>query len=105
MVLQCVTDFKQLFGTGQLVKGKVLPAFIRMALIHIMSVYGARLRASSDGRNQALPEDLSWGQMLATRLLGAGESDLVLLAAEDGFMNLLEALPAVLRLDYGRSRV
>lgn len=93
---------QQLFGTGQLVKGKALPAFIRMALIHIMSVYGARLRASSDGRNQARPEDLSWGQMLATRLLGAGESDLVLLAAEDGFMNLLEALPAVLRLDYRR---
>jgi Fe-S-cluster containining protein len=93
---------QQLFGTGVLVENRALAALIRMALIQVMAVFGARLRAEEAGRPAVRPEDLSWGQMLAVRLLGDADAAPILAASEDAFSLLLEALPAVLALAYRR---
>ena len=91
---------QQLFGVGSLVDRHFLPALVRMAVTSIMAVVGARLRAHDDKRAEARVEDLSWGHMLAQRLLNTPQAAPVLLAAEDKMTVLLESLPLVLRTDY-----
>ncbi len=87
---------QQLFGAGALVHGELLPALLRLAIIQIMAVTGARLRAHDDRRLEARAADLSWGHMLAMRVLARGDAEAVLLARGDGAADLLEALPAIL---------
>jgi len=91
---------QQLFGNGSLVGQRFLPALVRIAVTMIMAVVGARLHAHDDGRTEARLEDLSWGHMLALRLLNQPQAMPVLFATEDKMTELLEALPVVLRLDY-----
>ena len=92
---------QQLFGSGALVENRVAPALVRMALTQVMAVTGARLRAHEAGRGEARAEDLSWGHMLALRVLGRRDAAPVLLATEEKMTEILEALPLVLRLDLG----
>jgi Fe-S-cluster containining protein len=95
---------QQLFGTGSLVESRFMPALVRMALTQILAVTGARLRAHEDGRTEARAADLSWGHMLASRVLVQPQAAPVLLATEDRMTELLEALPLVLKLDYAGTR-
>jgi len=90
---------QQLFGTGSLVDGHSLAALVRLALIQLVTVHGARIRAHADGRTEARAGDLSWGHMLATRVLARSDAAPIMLAAENEFSSILEAVPAVARVE------
>ncbi len=89
---------QQLFGMGILVEGHALAGLLRMVLSQILAVAGARLRAVNEGRAQATASDLSWGHMLAARVLRRDHAAPLLLAAEGHFSSILEALPALVSL-------
>ena len=86
---------QQLFGSGSLVEGHSLAALVRLSLIQLVCVHGARIRARADGRDVAEARDLSWGHMLATRVLARADAAPIMLAAENEFAAMLEAVPAV----------
>jgi hypothetical protein len=86
---------QQLFGSGALVGGQLYPALLRLAVVQILALTGARLRAHDDRRSRARADDLSWGHMLALRVLSRSDAEAVLLARGDRAPELLESLPAI----------
>jgi hypothetical protein len=86
---------QQLFGFAALVGGRPRAALLRMAFVELCALAGARLRAVVEDRPSASTDDLSWGHMLATRVLDMDGAERVLVAHEADALTALEALPAV----------
>jgi hypothetical protein len=88
----------QLFGHDALIDERVLPAQVRLALVQILALWGARLRALADGRKAIVAGDLDSGHMLAVRLSSWTSVQRLLVEREALAPALLEALPALLRV-------
>jgi Fe-S-cluster containining protein len=87
---------QQLFGTRVVVAGKRgIAALLRLAVVQLCAVVGARLEAAAERAERARPEHLSRGHMLAMRVLPVLDSDELLLAEEENAFDALEALPAL----------
>jgi Fe-S-cluster containining protein len=91
---------QQLFGERSIVEQRAAAGLMRIALIQLIAVYGARRRAAGDGRDQIWPEDLSRGHMLAARVLDHKISEGILLRLEPSWSAVLDGLPLVVRLGY-----
>lgn len=89
---------QQLFGLESLADDHALAGMIGMVLSQVLSVAGARVRAVNEGRSAATASDLSWGHMLAARVLRKSYAAPMLIGAESAFSAILEALPAVVAL-------
>src|SRR6185436_9184632 len=55
----------QLFGMDALIGGRVAAAQLRLAMVQLLALWGARLRALAEGRTRIVAEDLSRSHMLA----------------------------------------
>jgi Fe-S-cluster containining protein len=86
---------QQLFGSGALVCEHATAALLRMALIQLLATWGARVRAVVEARDVAA-SDLSWGHMLAVRLLAMMGAEEALIACEECAWPVLEALPELI---------
>jgi hypothetical protein len=82
---------QQMFGARSLVDDCALPAVLRMAMMQLVAIWGAKLKAAVDDRD-ARAEDLSFGHMLAARVLDLDTAREALVRAE-GAQAILEALP------------
>jgi Fe-S-cluster containining protein len=89
---------QKLFGTRALVESRAFPALLRLGVVVLLTVWGARLRAAAEGRAAAHADDLSYGHMLASRLCEIASVEEQLIRYEVMAPVVLEALPAVARL-------
>ncbi len=87
----------QLFGHGALLEDRVVPAQLRLALVQIVSLWGARLSAVREGRDQVAADDLSRAHMLAMRVPSWTSVRNVFLEEEGELTALVEALPELVR--------
>lgn len=93
---------QQLFGQRAVIGLRVAVGLMRIALIQVLAVWGARLAAHEEGRPAIRTEDLSRGHMLAIRLLELSSVERALVQLEPMWRALLAGLPRVLALDYLR---
>jgi hypothetical protein len=84
---------QQLYGRAALIDDQASPGLLRLALIQLMAVFGARLAAARDGRGRANAEDLSTGHMLAVRTLEIGKARDLLVEEREAIWDLAEGLP------------
>src|SRR5262249_40062832 len=86
---------QQLFGLRFVVDHRVAAGLVRIALIQLIAVWGARRRALLDGRAAVVPDDLSLGHSLSMRLLDTGIAEQALVEREPSWRAILAALPRV----------
>jgi Fe-S-cluster containining protein len=89
---------QQVFGRGGLMRDQAMPALLRLAMIQLCAVWGARLRAALLRLPSLRVEDLSWGHTLAVRILGLQASTEVLVNQRPDAVPIVEALPSLLSL-------
>jgi hypothetical protein len=93
---------QQLFGIHCTIDHRAAAALVRIALMQLCAVFGARIRAHDAGREELWPEDMSRGHMLAARILDNKACETLLLGVESRWTAVLDGLPLVLGLAYGR---
>jgi Fe-S-cluster containining protein len=86
-----------LFGGWALVDDRVGPGQLRLAMVQLLALWGARIRAAMEGRKKIVAADLDRGHMLATRLTTTRSVLGVLLEYDDATAPVLEALPELAR--------
>ena len=87
---------QQLFGARALVAHRVDAGLLRLALIQILAVTGARIMALTDGRRQYVATDLSYAHMLAVRSLDMEGPENLMVAHADQITAVLDALPSLI---------
>jgi hypothetical protein len=85
---------QQLFGHAVLLQDRALAGLLRMAFIQLLTLAGARLRATVEDRRGVVADDLSYGHMLATRVLDLRGMEAVFIEHEADAPAALEALPS-----------
>ncbi len=88
---------QQLFGAHSTVGQHAPAALLRIALMQLCALYGARMRAAAAGRRELWPEEMSHGHMLAARVLEHKVTERVLLDNEDKWSAVLDGLALVAR--------
>ena len=68
---------------------------MRLALIQILAVTGARIMARTDGRDRYQATDLSYAHMLAVRGLDMEGPENLMVAHADKLEAVLDALPSL----------
>jgi Fe-S-cluster containining protein len=86
---------QQLFGARALVAHRVDAGLLRLALIQILAVTGARIMARTDGRTAYQASDLSYAHMLAVRCLDMEGPENLMIAHADKVAAVLDALPSL----------
>jgi hypothetical protein len=90
---------QQLFGHDALIDDRPGPAQLRLAMVMLLALWGARLRALGEGRARISARDLDRGHMLAMRMSSWGSVQRLLMDHEALVAPILEALPALARWD------
>jgi hypothetical protein len=83
----------QLFGRDALLSGRVEAAQLRLALVQLLALWGARLRALGDGRKRIDSGDLTRCHMLALRVTSRVAARKLLVALDGCSAPLVEVLP------------
>jgi Fe-S-cluster containining protein len=87
----------QLFGHDALVDDRVGPGQLRLAMVQLLALWGARIRAAMAGRKKIVAADLDRGHMLATRSTSWASVQRTFIENEDATTPVLEALPELAR--------
>lgn len=74
---------QQIFGARAVLGQRPVPALQRLVVCYLISVFGGKVRAVREGADRVRPEDLSWGHMLAQRVLRQRECAQVFLQHEE----------------------
>jgi len=88
-----------LFGHDALNDDRPGPAQLRLAMVMLLALWGARVRAAGVGRVRIEASDLDRGHMLAMRMSSWGSVQRLLCDHEPAVAPILEALPALARWD------
>jgi Fe-S-cluster containining protein len=84
---------QHLFGHEALIEDRPVPAQLRMAMVQLLALWGARLRALGEGRKRICARDLDRGHMLAVRMFGWASLERLFMDHEPLVPAILEALP------------
>jgi Fe-S-cluster containining protein len=86
-----------LFGHDALIDDRPAPAQLRLAMVMVLALWGARVRALGDGRKAIQARDLDRGHMLATRMSSWASVQRLFADHEPETPAILEALPELVR--------
>ena len=86
---------QQLFGMRFVVDHRVAAGLVRIALLLVVAVWGARRLALRAGRAAVVPDDLNDGHTLSMRLLDTASAEQALVEREPAWRAILAALPRV----------
>lgn len=88
---------QKIFGHRALIEERPVPAMLRLAIAHLVAIFGGKLRAAADRAPGVRPQDLSFGHMLANRVLRQSSVARVFVEHEDRAWVAVEAVPALAR--------
>lgn len=74
---------QQIFGARAVLGQRPVPALQRLVICYLITIFGGKVRAVQEGADRVRPADLSWGHMLAQRVLRQRECAQVFLQHEE----------------------